>query len=393
MKTKITSLLIALLLILGGAIQAQNVITVTANNSDISDNLNLEAIATLFGESKNLQQFEEQLNNPKNKISNLDLNQDGYVDYIRVIEHHENGAYLVTLQDVLGEDLYQDIATIDVEKNTEGNVSVQIIGNPYIYGSNYIIEPIYVQRPLIFSYFWNPYSRLWTSPYYWNHYPYYYRTWHTYALYKYRNNIRRFIRPSHYYRYPSYRRNHMAFSFYKKISRNDYERRHPNRSFNHRFSNIKNRHELVRRRDASNHTVRSGNVTNRYKSNNGSRTVRNNNRNYNRSNNRSGSQVKRNENTGNRVVNRSGSQVKTRVVPSKSYKPKRTTPLHYSSPSSSKSTVKRSPARTSRSTYTRSNTSNKKKAVKSTRSRSTNKKAVKPQPKKKETKSERKKRK
>lgn len=387
MKTKITTLLIALLLIIGNAIQAQNVITVTANNSDISDNLNLEAIATIFGESKNLQQFEEQLNNPNNKISNLDLNQDGYVDYIRVVEHYENGVYLITLQDVLGENLYQDIATIDVERNTSGTVSVQIIGNPYIYGANYIIEPIYVTRPLIFSYFWNPYYRLWTSPYYWNHYPRYFRFWHTYALYKYRRNIHRFVRSSHYYRYPTYRRNHTAALFYKKISRNDYERRHPNRSFNHRFNDLKNRHELDRRRNTSNHYVRSGRVTNQYKSNNDSRNVRNNNQNYNRSNNRSGSQVKKNANTGNRVVNRSGSHVKTRVVPSRSFKPKRTTTVR--SNSSSKSRVTSKPARTSRSSYTRSNTSNNRKSVKSTKSRSNNKRAVKTKPQKKEKKSER----
>lgn len=392
MKTKITTLIIALLMIISGAIQAQNVITVTANSSDISDNLNLEAIATLFGESKNLQQFEEQLNNPDNKISNLDLNQDGYVDYIRVIEHYENNAYLITLQDVLGEDLYQDIATIDVEKNTSGTVSVQIVGNPYIYGSNYIIEPIYVQRPLIFSYFWNPYYRLWRSPYYWNHYPYYFRTWHTYALYKYRRNIQRFIRPYLYYRYPSYRRNHLAFSYYKKISRNDYERRHPNRSFNQRFNNVRNRYELERKRNNSNHYVRSGNATNRYKSNNGSRNVRNGNRNYDRSNNRSGSQVKRNVDTRNRVVNRSGSRVNTRVVPSKSYKPRKTTTTVRSS-SPSRSNVTSRPARTSRSTYTRSNTSTNRKAVRSTKTRTNTKRAVQAKPQRKAKKTERKERK
>ncbi|MBN2616642.1 MAG: hypothetical protein JXR71_13195 [Bacteroidales bacterium] len=392
MKTKITTLVIAFLLILSGAIQAQNVISVTANNSDISDNLNLEAIATLFGESKNLEQFEEQLNNPKNKISNLDLNEDGYVDYIRVVEHHEDGTYLVTLQDVIGKDLYQDIATIDVERNTMGDINVQIVGNPYIYGSNYIIDPIYVNRPLIFSYFWNPYYRLWSSPYYWNHYPYYYRTWHTYALYKYRRNIQRFIRPSYYYRYPDYRRNHRAFTIYNKIRRNDYERRHPNKSFNHRFNDMKNRHELERRRNTSDHYVRSGRVNDRYKSNNGSRTIRNNNQKYNRSNNRSGSQVKRNENNSNRVVNNRGSNVNTRVLPSKSYKPKRTTTVR-STGTPSRSTVTNKPVRTSRNSYVRSNSSSNKKAVRTTKSSSSTKRAIRTKPPKNVKKTEREKRK
>jgi hypothetical protein len=65
---------------------AQDVTTVTARSEDISDNLDLEAVASVFGESKDLEDFEKRLNGPDTQISNLDLNNDGEVDYLRVME-------------------------------------------------------------------------------------------------------------------------------------------------------------------------------------------------------------------------------------------------------------------------------------------------------------------
>ena len=66
--------------------QAQDKTTVEATSSDISENLDLEAVASVFGESKDLEEFEKKLNDPKTQISNLDLNEDGEVDYLRVLE-------------------------------------------------------------------------------------------------------------------------------------------------------------------------------------------------------------------------------------------------------------------------------------------------------------------
>lgn len=69
---------------------AQDVTTITASSDDISDNLDLEAGASIFGESKDLEDFEKRLNDPKTQISNLDLNNDGEVDYLRIMETSEN---------------------------------------------------------------------------------------------------------------------------------------------------------------------------------------------------------------------------------------------------------------------------------------------------------------
>ena len=97
---------------------AQDVTTITANSDDISDNLDLEAVASIFGESKDLEDFEKRLNDPKTQISNLDLNNDGEVDYLRIMETAEKNAHSISIQAVIGKDQYQEVAVIDVEKDS-----------------------------------------------------------------------------------------------------------------------------------------------------------------------------------------------------------------------------------------------------------------------------------
>ena len=56
---------------------ADETITVSANSEDISQALDLKAVATLFGTVKNVEEFETMLNNPDSAFTNLDLNGDG----------------------------------------------------------------------------------------------------------------------------------------------------------------------------------------------------------------------------------------------------------------------------------------------------------------------------
>ena len=72
------------LLFAPGFTYADETVTVTATNSDISENLDLRMVATLFGQAKDLEEFERILNTPDSAYSNLDLNGDGDVDYLRV---------------------------------------------------------------------------------------------------------------------------------------------------------------------------------------------------------------------------------------------------------------------------------------------------------------------
>ena len=232
-----------------GSLFAQEKTTVTAKNSDISDNLDLRAVATVFGDASNLEDFERRLNDPKTQISNLDLNNDNYVDYLRVIETVDGNVHLVVVQAVLEKDVFQDVATIEVDRDSNNRVQVQVVGDVYMYGTNYIYEPVYVHTPVIYNTFWVGNYRPYYSSWYWGYYPSYYSYWNPFPIFRYRNHIHVHINFGHSYHYVSHRRCASVYNNYYGRRGNGYERMHPNRSFAHRNSGYSNRHELDSRRN------------------------------------------------------------------------------------------------------------------------------------------------
>ncbi len=256
MKTIFTTLTIALSMMaqLGFA---QKTVTVTVDDEDISNNLDLYGIAYVFGEAKDLADFEARINSADAQISNLDLNGDGQVDYLRVVEAMEGNMHVVVVQAVLAKDLYQDVATIIVDKETTSkSVSVQIVGDPYIYGTDYIIEPVYVTTPIIYTYFWRPVYHCYVSPYYWDYYPVYFH---------YRPCIHVNVYLYHMHRYRRAHYTHMSFHYADKprynygrvhatISHNDYAVRYPNNSFSVRNNGATNRRVVDAQRVSGNGT-------------------------------------------------------------------------------------------------------------------------------------------
>ena len=235
--------------------EGQNRTIVNANNSEISDNLDLRVVASIFGDSNNLQEFERRLNDPQLQISNLDLNNDNEVDYLRVIESVENRTHVVIIQSVLDRDVYQDVATIEVEKDRYNQVHVQVVGNTYMYGQNYIYEPVYYSTPLIYASFWmsnyHPYHSSWS----WNFYPSFYYAWNPYPVFRYRNNVNICLNTyysNNNYNYVNYRRSSYAVNMYNSRRSNGYERQNPNHSFERRNSNVANRYELDQKRNSRN---------------------------------------------------------------------------------------------------------------------------------------------
>lgn len=214
-------------------VRADQTVTVTATNADISEDLDLKTVATLFGQAKDLEQFEQMLNNPDSAFSNLDLNGDGNVDYLRVIETADQNRHLIVIQAVLAKDIYQDVASIFVEKDPESeSVTVQVIGDEYIYGADYIIEPVYIYRPVIYDWFWGPSWVCWHSPFYWDYWPTWWHPYHCIAHHLYWDHC---YWHHHYHPICSYRTGHHHHPHYApmrdRVSRSDYATRHPERSF------------------------------------------------------------------------------------------------------------------------------------------------------------------
>lgn len=214
---------------------------ITPELDDLSLYLDLQAVGAAFAQSANIQEFESLINNSSYIISNLDLNGDGYVDYLRVVETIEGYAHVFVIQAVLAPNIYQDIASIVVEAPATRSVYVQIIGSPYIYGHNYYLNPVFVTRPPIFDHFYRPGYAPWRSPWYWGHFPPFYKHPAPLHLGHYQAYVRTYMSGHqfcHRFDFPK----ECHFKDFERISRpvqrNDYGKQHPERSFIERTANI-----------------------------------------------------------------------------------------------------------------------------------------------------------
>jgi len=147
------------------------------------DNLNLYVVLDMFKDASSVENFEYMLNNSNYNVNNLDLNNDGYIDYLKVTDYGNGNYHTIVIQDMISGYEVQDVAIIDLQKDNGNNVvHVQIIGDENLYGKNYIIEPYiagqvntvqYVNAwawpcvSVIFKVGYNP----WASPWHWASYP------------------------------------------------------------------------------------------------------------------------------------------------------------------------------------------------------------------------------
>jgi hypothetical protein len=105
------------------------------------DNFSLEGALALFKKSRTLEEFERALNEENNNVNNLDLNNDGKIDYINVDDIKQNDTHVIVLSTYLNETERQDIATITVEKTGNEAAVCQITGDEDLYPPNTVIEP------------------------------------------------------------------------------------------------------------------------------------------------------------------------------------------------------------------------------------------------------------
>ena len=107
------------------------------NLNSAADGLNLKAVGELATKCPDVEDFEKRLNSKSEGVNNLDLNEDGKVDYIKVTEYGSGEMRGLSLTvDVAAED-EQEIATIEIEKEANNQAQVQTHGNSQIYGHNH----------------------------------------------------------------------------------------------------------------------------------------------------------------------------------------------------------------------------------------------------------------
>jgi hypothetical protein len=172
---------------------AQSEVTIVSASSQAADGLDLKAVSEIFKETQNLEEFEQSLNDPDLGINNLDLDRNGQVDFIRVLEEVVSGTHVIILQAVIGVNEFQDVATIEVENKAE-KYNMQIHGHVDIYGPNYFIVPshVHIQAWPIISWIYRPVYRPFRSVYYFGHYPRWWKSFRPVQLNVYRTRTHGF---------------------------------------------------------------------------------------------------------------------------------------------------------------------------------------------------------
>lgn len=171
------------------------------------DQFSLEGALAMFQKAGSPEEFEKLINTSDNNVNNLDLNGDGEVDYIRIVDKSDKDMHALVLQVPVSETESQDIAVIEIEKTGDTSAVLQIIGDEEIFGEELIVEPnggdeveedgkgpyavsgLYTPaRVVVNVWFWpsvryiyGPVYRPWISPWRWRHYPTWYRPWRPFA--------------------------------------------------------------------------------------------------------------------------------------------------------------------------------------------------------------------
>ena len=211
-------------------------VTVTSYNGDMSFYLDLNAVAAAFAEARNIQEFEQLLNSSKYMINNLDLNRDGWIDYLRVIETYRSGYHALLIQACLAPSVFQDVATLIAERRPD---ALYVVGDRWLYGYNYVVRPVFIKRPPMWELYGHAGYVVWVSPYYYGYFPSYYTRPKPVYLNHYQAYVNTYMSNHHYCHHCDY----PSQPFYtgytdmtKPHSRNDYSQSHQNESFERRVS-------------------------------------------------------------------------------------------------------------------------------------------------------------
>jgi len=215
-------------------------VTVTNYNSDPSFYLDLNAVAAAYAESHSVREFEQILNSSRYMINNLDLNRDGWIDYLRVIESRRGYYYTMLIQACLAPGVFQDVATLIAERRANV-LYVEVVGDTYLYGYNYIVRPVFVKRPPMWdAYGYSSYA-VWASPYYYDYYPSYYTRPKPIYLNHYQAYVNTYMTNHHYCHHCDYP-TAVFYTGYTTMTqpdnRHDYQTQHPENSFERRVKTI-----------------------------------------------------------------------------------------------------------------------------------------------------------
>ncbi len=137
---------------------------------EYSKGLDLDAVTALAKKSKDAADFERLLNSQSEGLNNIDLNDDGKVDYINVTEYGSGDQRGFSLTTEISPGKVQEIATIEFKKDGDTG-TVQTTGNPSLYGAgNYHHSSFGLTDALLIGWLFSNRPG-YTSPYGYGNYP------------------------------------------------------------------------------------------------------------------------------------------------------------------------------------------------------------------------------
>lgn len=142
MNPKFVSLLISTTLIFSNLSVFSQAISGQDSTGLPGDQFSLAGALDLFKKAASPEAFEKGLNQEDNGVNNLDLDGNGEIDYIKVIDKQSGNLHAFILQVAIGPNENQDLAVIELEKTGNDRAMLQIIGDEDLYGEPVIVEPV-----------------------------------------------------------------------------------------------------------------------------------------------------------------------------------------------------------------------------------------------------------
>jgi hypothetical protein len=178
------------------------------------DQFSLQGALEMFKKAGSPEEFEKLINTESNSVNNLDLNGDGNIDYVKVIDKFDGTTHAFILQVPVSDKENQDVAVIELDKTGDESAIIQIVGDEDLYGEEVIVEPnsessdnawfgpenetmaggpfaeesLPAKGIVVNVWFWPcvryiyvPVYRPWISPWHWSYYPGWWRPWRPFA--------------------------------------------------------------------------------------------------------------------------------------------------------------------------------------------------------------------
>jgi hypothetical protein len=147
------------------------------------------------------------LKSEDNNVNNLDLDGDGKIDYVRVIDRADRDVHSFVIQVPVNDKESQDVAVIELEKTGAETAVLQIIGDESLYGKQVIAEPFeeenvkaggrgggssLITEPMTIivnvwgwpcvRFVYRPAYVAWVSPWRFGYFPGWWRPWHPHPV-------------------------------------------------------------------------------------------------------------------------------------------------------------------------------------------------------------------